>query len=303
MLIAARISCAKEITRRTGTRTWTGRKREPVDVYIPLRTKSFAQERMEIHQKMTSSELFHLSFNSPNTSHSMVSFWTAQNEDVYDVFRVWGPADLVCFSVPLWLRLPVRHARGPEKKTSHWQAVIFSKNPMMWRFQEFQSMLCSQKLAPSMHQAVSWLTLPVFDLYFFCSRDCFLCLDSISLLCPWCQQVSRRRLRMPVGMSPQSNHPPFSDGKAFKKQLKDIWYGCCNRLLKVVFSLGRPRTPPVFPYLFHAFPKSSRQHAGNVSASRMTAQHELLMEIIQGEMPLDHGTSDTINEWYQRMES
>ena len=31
------------------------------------------------------------------------------SEDVYDVFRVWGPADLVCFSVPLWLRLPVRH--------------------------------------------------------------------------------------------------------------------------------------------------------------------------------------------------
>lgn len=31
------------------------------------------------------------------------------NKDVFDVFRVWGPADLVCFSVPLWLRLPVRH--------------------------------------------------------------------------------------------------------------------------------------------------------------------------------------------------
>lgn len=129
MLIAARISCAKEITRRTGTRTWTGRKREPVDVYIPLRTKSFAQERMEIHQKMTSSELFHLSFNSPNTSHSMVSFWTAQNEDVYDVFRVWGPADLVCFSVPLWLRLPVRHARGPEKKNISLTGGDFFKKP------------------------------------------------------------------------------------------------------------------------------------------------------------------------------
>lgn len=214
------------------------------------------------------------------------------------VLRTWSASPCHCGCA-----CPCVMPGGPKKKTSHWQAVIFSKNPMMWRFQEFQSMLCSQKLAPSMHQAVSWLTLPVFDLYFFCSRDCFLCLDSISLLCPWCQQVSRRRLRMPVGMSPQSNHPPFSDGKAFKKQLKDIWYGCCNRLLKVVFSLGRPRTPPVFPYLFHAFPKSSRQHAGNVSASRMTAQHELLMEIIQGEMPLDHGTSDTINEWYQRMES
>ena len=67
MLIAARISCAKEITRRTGTRTWTGRKREPVDVYIPLRTKSYAQERIEIHQKMTSSELISLEFQFPIT--------------------------------------------------------------------------------------------------------------------------------------------------------------------------------------------------------------------------------------------
>ena len=30
-------------------------------------------------------------------------------KDVYDVIRVWAPADLLCFSVPLWLRLPVRH--------------------------------------------------------------------------------------------------------------------------------------------------------------------------------------------------
>ena len=30
-------------------------------------------------------------------------------KDWYDVVRVWGPADIVCFSVPLWLRLPVRH--------------------------------------------------------------------------------------------------------------------------------------------------------------------------------------------------
>ena len=29
--------------------------------------------------------------------------------DAYDVVRVWVPADVVCFSVPLWLRLPVRH--------------------------------------------------------------------------------------------------------------------------------------------------------------------------------------------------
>jgi hypothetical protein len=32
--------------------------------------------------------------------------WT---KDVSDLVMVWAPADLVCFSVPLWLRLPVRH--------------------------------------------------------------------------------------------------------------------------------------------------------------------------------------------------
>jgi len=31
------------------------------------------------------------------------------SSDAYDVLRVWAPADLICFSVPLWLRLPVRH--------------------------------------------------------------------------------------------------------------------------------------------------------------------------------------------------
>eukprot|EP00438_Fugacium_kawagutii_P019662 Skav207968 [mRNA] locus=scaffold495:32165:36047:+ [translate_table: standard] len=40
--------------------------------------------------------------------------------DVYDVFRVWGPADLVCFSVPLWLRLPVRHAGKPREWPWGW---------------------------------------------------------------------------------------------------------------------------------------------------------------------------------------
>jgi len=30
-------------------------------------------------------------------------------KDAYDVIRVWGPADVCCFSVPLYLRLPVRH--------------------------------------------------------------------------------------------------------------------------------------------------------------------------------------------------
>jgi hypothetical protein len=31
-------------------------------------------------------------------------------KDEFDLVRVWLPADLVCFSVPLYLRLPVRHA-------------------------------------------------------------------------------------------------------------------------------------------------------------------------------------------------
>ena len=30
-------------------------------------------------------------------------------KDEFDLVRVWLPADLVCFSVPLYLRLPVRH--------------------------------------------------------------------------------------------------------------------------------------------------------------------------------------------------
>uniref|UniRef100_A0A7S2Y140 Uncharacterized protein n=1 Tax=Entomoneis paludosa TaxID=265537 RepID=A0A7S2Y140_9STRA len=30
-------------------------------------------------------------------------------KDEWDLLRVWFPADLVCFSVPLYLRLPVRH--------------------------------------------------------------------------------------------------------------------------------------------------------------------------------------------------
>jgi hypothetical protein len=29
-------------------------------------------------------------------------------KDSWDVMRVWAPADLLCFSVPLYLRLPVR---------------------------------------------------------------------------------------------------------------------------------------------------------------------------------------------------
>jgi Mpv17 / PMP22 family len=30
-------------------------------------------------------------------------------KDEFDLLRVWIPADLLCFSVPLYLRLPVRH--------------------------------------------------------------------------------------------------------------------------------------------------------------------------------------------------
>jgi len=37
------------------------------------------------------------------------SYWGNTAKDWWDVVRVWGPADLLCFSVPLWLRLPVRH--------------------------------------------------------------------------------------------------------------------------------------------------------------------------------------------------
>ena len=32
------------------------------------------------------------------------------SKDEFDLIRIWGPADLVCFSVPLYLRLPSRHA-------------------------------------------------------------------------------------------------------------------------------------------------------------------------------------------------
>ena len=32
------------------------------------------------------------------------------SKDWFDLVRVWLPADLICFSVPLYLRLPVRHA-------------------------------------------------------------------------------------------------------------------------------------------------------------------------------------------------
>lgn len=42
-------------------------------------------------------------------SSGMGSFQTNFAKDELDLVRVWLPADLVCFSVPLYLRLPVRH--------------------------------------------------------------------------------------------------------------------------------------------------------------------------------------------------
>ena len=37
------------------------------------------------------------------------SYQTNFAKDEFDLLRVWLPADIVCFSVPLYLRLPVRH--------------------------------------------------------------------------------------------------------------------------------------------------------------------------------------------------
>ena len=37
------------------------------------------------------------------------NFQTNFAKDEFDLLRVWAPADIVCFSVPLYLRLPVRH--------------------------------------------------------------------------------------------------------------------------------------------------------------------------------------------------
>ena len=31
------------------------------------------------------------------------------SKDAAEVVKVWGPADALCFSVPLYLRLPIRH--------------------------------------------------------------------------------------------------------------------------------------------------------------------------------------------------
>jgi len=39
----------------------------------------------------------------------ITNYQTNFAKDEFDLVRVWLPADLVCFSVPLYLRLPVRH--------------------------------------------------------------------------------------------------------------------------------------------------------------------------------------------------
>jgi hypothetical protein len=43
-------------------------------------------------------------------TNSGIQMWKDNfSKDEFDLIRVWMPADLVCFSVPLYLRLPVRH--------------------------------------------------------------------------------------------------------------------------------------------------------------------------------------------------
>lgn len=42
-------------------------------------------------------------------SSGLETFQSNFAKDEFDLIRVWLPADLVCFSVPLYLRLPVRH--------------------------------------------------------------------------------------------------------------------------------------------------------------------------------------------------
>jgi hypothetical protein len=42
-------------------------------------------------------------------SKGIESYSTNFQKDEFDLIRVWAPADIVCFSVPLYLRLPVRH--------------------------------------------------------------------------------------------------------------------------------------------------------------------------------------------------
>lgn len=43
------------------------------------------------------------------SSSGLETYHTNFAKDEFDLIRVWLPADLVCFSVPLYLRLPVRH--------------------------------------------------------------------------------------------------------------------------------------------------------------------------------------------------
>ncbi|GFH51527.1 hypothetical protein CTEN210_08003 [Chaetoceros tenuissimus] len=43
------------------------------------------------------------------TSTGLENYQSNFAKDEFDLLRVWFPADIVCFSVPLYLRLPVRH--------------------------------------------------------------------------------------------------------------------------------------------------------------------------------------------------
>ncbi len=43
------------------------------------------------------------------TSTGIENYQNNFSKDEFDLIRVWLPADVVCFSVPLYLRLPVRH--------------------------------------------------------------------------------------------------------------------------------------------------------------------------------------------------
>ncbi|KAK1742543.1 Mpv17/PMP22 family protein [Skeletonema marinoi] len=46
---------------------------------------------------------------SVRLSSGLDSYTTNFSKDEFDLVRVWAPADMICFSVPLYLRLPVRH--------------------------------------------------------------------------------------------------------------------------------------------------------------------------------------------------
>ena len=57
-----------------------------------------------------SSSLLPLGWASTAVMQGWAHFKANLAQDFLDVIRVWLPADLLCFSVPMYLRLPVRHA-------------------------------------------------------------------------------------------------------------------------------------------------------------------------------------------------